>query len=353
MLGEIAWRPLSRSLLVVSPSIALSIVSGDIRWLTTTALVSMCVTIVEERLFLAPFGVLLHGVAIMAGFVTLVAASVSPILFVALCAIMAATSIWLTTKGHALRSLGNFTFIPALYLANDVVETAATQGVAAATARELPYMIAGLIPVFILAASRRPALDPPSSFLTLGQRARLRLSHKTDYGERRLVVEACLAVACAVGLAATLVEWQALDHGQWVIWSAASVVTGEAGTEHRKFRDRTIGALIGVPAGIAVGWGLPHTALVFGASVLAGLLTLIAFRRYVFGFSARCAFIALALTVGGQAMSVAGERILNVILGGLIGLACVFVFRWFSRIRKNRRCPQSPSGVSQKTESRP
>ncbi|WP_186374329.1 FUSC family protein [Roseomonas gilardii] len=137
-------------------------------------------------------------------------------------------------------------------------------------------------------------------------------------------------------LAASLVEWQALDHGQWVIWSAASVVTGEAGAEHLKLHDRAIGALVGVPGGIVLGWILPHTTSVYGISVVAGLLTLMAFRRYVVGFGARCVCIALALTVGRHSMFVAGERILNVILGGEIGLACVLALRWFLGITAAR-----------------
>jgi hypothetical protein len=223
--GEIVWRPLSRSLLAVSPAAVLFLISGDDRWLTVMALVTMCAVIVEERLSLAPFGVLLHGLAIMAGFVGLSTASVSPILFVGLCAILASVSIWLTTKGRSLRSLGNFTFIPALYLASEAIEAATTGSLAGHLTHELAFMIAGLIPVVILAASRRPTPDDRSLDLISARRAFPRLSHRTDYGEKRLVIEACLAIACAVGLAASLVEWQSLDHGQWVIWSAASVVT--------------------------------------------------------------------------------------------------------------------------------
>lgn len=332
LLDEIDWPPLGRALLAVSPFMALFLLSGSIQWLATAALVGLCTSIAKERLALAPFGVLLHGVAITTGFVLFIATSASPLLFVALCAVMAAASVWLTAEGHTLRSLGNFTFIPALYLASEVMENAASHQAIPHAAPELPYMAIGLIPVIILSASRGAMSNRSPSFLAFGPQVRLRLSHKTDYGERRAVAEACLAVACAVALAAILVEWRALDHGQWAIWSAASVVTGEAGTEHLKLRNRAAGALIGVPVGIAMGWILPHAPWVYGASVLAGLLTLIAFRRYVLGFGARCAFIAVALTVSGKSAFIAGERILNVILGGLIGLACVFTLRRLARM---------------------
>ncbi|WP_315709988.1 FUSC family protein [Brenneria uluponensis] len=341
MLDEIAWRPLMWALLVVSPSVILFFIFGNTHWLATTALVSMCTMIVEERLVLTPFGVLLHGVAITAGFVILVTASSSSTFFVALCAVMTVASIWLTIKGHALRSLGNFTFIPTLYLASESLEASTAQQLIVHAAHELPYILIGLVPVIILAVLRHSAQERSSSFVIYGQRTFFLLSHRTDFGERRQVVEACLTIACAVGLAATLVEWQSLNHGQWVIWSAASVVTGESGTEHRKLFDRAFGALIGVPVGIVAGWELPHTASAYGMSVIAALLTLIAFRRYILGFGSRCAFIALALTVGGQAVSVAGERIINVILGGLIGITCVLVVRWLSSAFGNRPHSQS------------
>ncbi|MGN7963969.1 hypothetical protein [Brucella sp. 22210] len=64
-------------------------------------------------------GVLLHGTAIGVGFVMLAFARVMelPDLFIALCIAMAYMSIKIAAQGEALRSIGNFTFIPALYLA--------------------------------------------------------------------------------------------------------------------------------------------------------------------------------------------------------------------------------------------
>jgi hypothetical protein len=329
VLNEVSWQPLGRALLALSPFIALFIFSRNTQWLATAALISICTTITQERLSLAPVGVVLHGMAIMFGFIVLIAASAAPPLFVGLCAMMATAAVWLMSKGHLLRSLGNFTFIPALYLACETIERSAPRQLTMQMIQVLPYIAIGLLPVVLLAAHQHSVSTRQPLFLTLSHRAHIqvRLSHKAEYGQRRGVLEACIAVTCAVGLAATLVEWQALDHGQWVIWSAASVVTGEAGTEHKKFHNRITGALIGVPLGVIIGCWLPHIPLVYGGGILAGLLTLIAFKRYIVGFGARCLFIALTLTVGGGSIVIAGERIFNVILGGLIGVTCVFVLR--------------------------
>jgi hypothetical protein len=55
------------------------------------------------------------------------------------------------------------------------------------------------------------------------------------------------------------------------------------------------------------------------------MLTLVAFRRYIFGFGARCACIAMTLTIAGQSASIATERVFNVVIGGLISVLCVVV----------------------------
>lgn len=329
MLNEIKWRPLNRALLAVSPFIGMYILSNNTHWLTTSALICICTTITEEKLALTYLGVLMHGTAIMLGFMILSTVSVWPPLFVIFCAMMAMFTVWVMSRGHLLRSLGNFTFIPALYLTCEISENTGGQLPVIRALHELPFMAAGMSSVFLLSLwhqtgleqSHAKAKSKPKRFLNV------QFSYRTDYGQSLGGMEACFAIASAVGLATALVEWQNIEHGQWVIWSAASIVTGEAGTEHRKFLYRGAGALIGVPPGIMTGWVLPHSSITNGVSILAGLLTLIAFRRYIVGFSARCFFIALAITVSNHSALIAGERIFNVLLGGVTGIASVFLLR--------------------------
>ncbi|MGN7963967.1 FUSC family protein [Brucella sp. 22210] len=163
------------------------------------------------------------------------------------------------------------------------------------------------------------------------------LSFKKDFGERRLTTEPCLAAALAVGFSAFMAARFSLDHGQWLVWSAASVVTTEAGTEYWKLGNRTLGAMIGVPMGVGAGIILPHTSSILGLDVAATLLTLLAFKRYLFGFTARCALIAVGITVAGQSAIVASERIANVVVGGLIGVSSVVLIRIARRYLHNPR----------------
>ena len=129
------------------------------------------------------------------------------------------------------------------------------------------------------------------------------------------MAEAVIAVILAVAAAASLVEWRHLDHGQWVVWSGASVVTGDAGAAHLKLRDRAVGAFLGVPAGITRGFFVPHGPLAYGLAIVVSLLTLVAFRSYLIGFGTRCAAVAAALVIAEQSTVIAAERVINVLLG--------------------------------------
>ncbi len=135
--------------------------------------------------------------------------------------------------------------------------------------------------------------------------------------------EASVVVALAVGAAAILVERYHIDHGQWVIWSAASVVTGDVVTARAKLRDRLLGAVVGVPAGAIVALTVPHDHVLSEFAAVAARLTLVSFKRYSLGFGVRCAFIAAAFVIADQPTVAAGARLDSVVLGGAIGFMFV------------------------------
>src|SRR5262249_17287857 len=120
-----------------------------------------------------------------------------------------------------------------------------------------------------------------------------------------------------------LVEVLDLKQGQWVIWSAASVVVGDLSASTGKLKLRAIGAFVGVPLGLLAGISLPQSRIGYSLAVLAATLTLISFSRYVVGFGLGCFFIALAAGFAGGASGVAEERVANVIIGGVFGLIAV------------------------------
>jgi hypothetical protein len=312
---EINGWVLLQALLVLAPLVLLAVWSGNPVWLRAS-IVTISAYIGFERSGLTPLGVVVHGFAILAAFALLLLALQIPPVFVCGCAVLAGSAIALTARGAKLRSLGNFTFIPAVYLACEIGESTPAQELSRQCLEFLPFAAVAIIPALILSIVRQ-ARSTGSFFLLMRQ---------TDLGKPQLWREPVLAVTFAVALAAALVEWRHVGNGQWTIWSAASVVTGNSGTARVKLGNRAIGALIGVPAGIGIGQLLPHGVFAFDFVVLVSFLTIVAFRSYVFGFGMRCMLVAIAIMIAGETAAVAAERVSNVILGGVIGLVCVMVF---------------------------
>lgn len=320
---------LGRTLAVCAPTIALYGATGDVRWLLAS-IATVSIAIAVERVGIAPLGALAQGTAIVAGFLSLSCALSAWPAFVAGCATLAAAAVALSRCGARLRSLGNFVFIPSLYL---TCEAAAAHHSAM---RLVPYLGAAMLPAIALSGVQAWRNAPAAHRLHAlarwrGARELGRPAASSD------AAQAIVAVALAVAAAALLVEWRHIDNGQWAIWSAASVVTGDAATARVKLRDRGLGALAGVPLGLAAGHALPHGALVYTLATLASVLTLVAFRHYATGFGARCACIACASWVAQQSTAIAAERVVNVLAGGLIGIACVLATHWFATRPLTRR----------------
>ncbi|TDR78373.1 FUSC family protein [Paludibacterium purpuratum] len=311
-------RQLGRCLVVLMPVLLVWWASADLLWLRA-AIVAVALYIGVERAHLAPLGVLLQTLAIMAAFLLLLRSLVVPPLFVAGCALMAAGAIGLSAYGRKLRSLGNFVFIPALYLACEAADGSAPAQYAAQGAHLLPYIALCMLPVWLLSlVEHHRRLDAMPWW-----RHHTRLRYLDDAGTTMAVREAMLAGGLAVACAAALVAWRHFGHGQWVIWSAASVVTGDVLSAKRKLRDRAWGAAVGVPMGIGIGSLLPHHPAVSALIALGAVTSLVSFRRYPIGFAVRCACAAVALTVLNAPADVAAERLIDVVLGGVIGLAGV------------------------------
>ncbi len=337
---ELETRTLVRAGIVLTPLIALAAAFGESDWLQAM-IVTMSAFIVMKTSGLAPLGVVLHAFAIVGGFLVLLAALSSPPLFVAATATMAAISILATAKGRELRSLGNFTFIPALYLACEQGERTQQVGLLAQGLAFLPYMAVAVAPLIVMAAAEHVgARDPSTNLFRHSRRLRRR---GADDGPPAPFIEGMAAVALAVACAAALVEWRHIDHGQWVIWSAASVVTGDAASARRKLADRLMGAVLGVPVGVVAALMLPHFAVVPNAAAFGAMLTLVAFRRYPVGFAFRCGFAAIVLVDTGQSTLSAAARVENVVMGGLIGLAFVLGVDALSRSGFGRRGPRLQS----------
>ena len=146
-----------------------------------------------------------------------------------------------------------------------------------------------------------------------------------------------IAAALSVGMAASLIVWHRIHYPEWLIWSAASVVTGDVSTAIAKWKDRMVGAIVGVTTGMAVGIFLPHVPLLFDVLTAAIALTLVAFNRYVVAFGARCALHAIAIIVAGHTVLSADARAIDVVIGSMIGIIFVLGTNLAARSLVGRR----------------
>ncbi|WP_245323746.1 FUSC family protein [Bradyrhizobium stylosanthis] len=320
---EIKAAELLRALIVVGPMVAAYFIARETA-LLNLGLVAVSLLIPALRLQLPPKVVAWHYLAILVTFAALfLAAPVKP-LFVVLTALAGFLAVAGTRYGEHFRTLGNWVFIPAVYLACEVRE-----GVSPSEALRHAGVIIASSPIALALVCAIQVYDQR-------QRADAVVTSFGPPADEWLLP--ALATAMAVFAAAALVEILDLAQGQWVMWSAASVVVGDLTASTGKLKQRAIGAFVGVPLGFLAGMALPASRVGYAVAVLAATLTLISFSRYVLGFGLRCFFIALAASFAGGASGIAEERIVNVLIGGTFGLIAVAVtdIVWQRMVRKDR-----------------
>lgn len=305
---ELHLGAIIRALAVIGPLVIAYVLSGE------PALVNLCLLTVSLlipalKLRLSPAAVIVQYLVIVATFAVLFLASPIPPLFVILTALAGFMAAAVTRFGTLMRTLGNWVFIPAVYLALDIRE-----GALGEAALWQAGVLLGLSPVGLALVCAVQALD--------GRRRTLDRSEIFGPPSGDWLVPAA-ATAAAVFAAAVLVEMFDIREGQWLIWSAASVVVGDLSASTGKLKLRAMGALVGAPLGLLIGWALPVSEVGYSFCVLGAMLTLIAFSRYVIGFGARCFFIALAAAFAGTGSGIAAERVENVLIGGAFGLVAV------------------------------
>ena len=310
--SEIKVWPLLRTAVALLPFVVLAIVTGNALWMKASLLATATV-IAEDRLALRPSGVVVHGLAIIAGIYLLLLAELVPAFFVVACMALAAGVILLASRGKKLRTLGNWTFIPVLILANELHGGRTVDALLRVTPAYLPYLLVALVPALISASVH--ARGKPVA----------RWSNLDDFGTRAPFGEDLAAMLASVGIAAIMVVSWHMEHAQWVIWGAASIVTGAVDTARVKLKNRAFGVIAGVPIGILLGrYVVPHSSMAVTLATLAAFLTVVSFQRYIAEYFFRCMFVALAIMLANQSAADAFERLTHVLAGGVIGIVCVF-----------------------------
>lgn len=323
---EVRIGDLFKAVIVVGPLGAAYFISGEYA-VSDLGLIAISLLIAAFKLRFPPKLVALHLLVILVTLVTLFLAEATRPLFVLLAAFAAFLASALTRYGEALRTVGNWVFIPALYVACKLYENTPL----GESFRQVGIIVA-FAPVILMLVCAVQIYD-----------RRILLAHTSQSYGRASSDWFLFASASAIAVfaAAALVEIFNLAQGQWLIWSAASVVVGDLATSTNKLKLRIIGALVGVPLGLLTGLCLPASRIGYSLAAMGALLTLVAFNRYVVGFGARCFFIALAAILAGSGSGIPEERVTNVFVGGAFGIIAVVLGEFVRRCLARKSAERS------------
>lgn len=254
-----------------------------------------------------------------------------PYLFGVLCALIAFGSIGITRYDNNLRTVANFIFIPAVYLTCELRENLAADSVLSVYYTFISLMPIALLSIIIVVIMKEYISyrnQKNNQVLSVGQWKFL--THQVLHGkkpDRQMKLnwlKSAIAIFVGVLIAAVFVLTKPIDHGEWVIWSTAAVITSDLVSAKKKSQDRLIGLFLGVPTGFFLAQFLPKTPLIYSLAALSVMLTLIAFKSYRMAFGSRCFFIAIASYIATTTPQIALERVENVMIGAVIGLAALY-----------------------------
>jgi hypothetical protein len=300
---EIYWREVARALLVMGPIFICFLFFHELPFLPI-GLITMSLFITASTLKLGLLGVTLHYCLILLSFTLFVVLILSPPLFICLCALFAFLGVYITQYGVKLRTLITFTFIPALYLACELHEDY--------HGHELLLQSLDIMQLSPLAWLGMVLVNNKTATIDRGEPL-------TEWQQP------AFAIFMGVFISSSLVMFDYLPPGQWVIWSSASVIMTDIATSKKKLHDRIVGAAIGVPIGLALVHILPKTGLTYYLAILGVMVSLVSFKRYILSFMSRSCFVAIATSVIHSSDSIALMRIENVFLGGLIGIFSLYL----------------------------
>ena len=314
-----------RTALVVLPAIGLYLYGGDL-FALKAALIGVYLLIVTEGVQPSGMLLLLHAAAIILSIGMFGLTFTKPWLFVPLCACYAAGTHRLACWGEAWRSIGLFSFIPALYLG---CELHTAPDISAAYLHLLSLYPVAVIPVALVSFgrlyfSRHAAWREALRFYCRLKNPLPCCSVTPEL--KRLALDGAAIRALAVFFAAALVEHFHLDAGEWVIWSAASVSTGDMASTRRKHRDRLWGVLFGVSLGLCVSKWVPASDALYGLAVLGVSISIATLRNYRVAFAVRGCLCVVSAVALGHGSGIGWLRLGDVLLGGFVGLVAMYLY---------------------------
>lgn len=325
---EILWKNLGFALLSLLPILFFAFWFHE-PLIIRLGLIDISLFIAATRLQSDYKLIILHYFLILIGFSFLYFSINTIGVFVVLCALMAFASILITRHGANLRTLGNYTFIPAVYLACEIRHGLPEGTWVHTYLKFIAWSTLALVIILLLQYFFHIFKTGKSKIVEIQSYWRKMLA-EIDKGEPfKEWLQPGIAIFIGVFVAALLVTLLHMDNAEWLIWSTASVITTDLYLSRTKLLHRFSGALIGVAIGLCVGVFLPQSELIYSLAILGIMLTLISFKTYFIAFSTRCFFVALAASAISKSPHVAFTRVENVFIGGVIGLTSVYLTHYF------------------------
>ena len=281
-------------------------------------LVSISLAIVMRKLHFTLLNSFVHYLVVIFCLTILYFASPSKILFILLCATMAFVSVYITRYGSKLRTLGNYIFIPMVYI---TCELRAGSGVDLDIGQYYDFI--KFSPLALLGVGFLSFFNEEEG-LNLGE---------PEQGWLR----ASLIILASVMISTTVALVFDLHHLQWVVWSSASIVLASFDKTKQKLEERVVGASIGLPMGMIFLWLFPSYHHLYFLAPAFILMTLISFKYYPVAFGLRCFFVALAAGIVGESFELGWERVQGVAVGGAIGIACSYAAVIIGKISAQKR----------------
>ncbi|WP_119328801.1 FUSC family protein [Cysteiniphilum halobium] len=136
---------------------------------------------------------------------------------------------------------------------------------------------------------------------------------------------------------ASMLVWHFLQlaEPQWLLWSSLSVASLSFKKARDKIQKRITGACIGLSLGIIVTllFNL-NSPLIFNLSFIGIILSLRGLKNYTASFAIRCFFIVIF--AGAHFLYTSSDRIVDVFIGGLIGLISSAILNYFIQRQHNK-----------------
>ena len=125
-----------------------------------------------------------------------------------------------------------------------------------------------------------------------------------------------------------------LAEPQWLLWSSLSVASLSFKKARDKIQKRITGACIGLSLGIIVTLLFDlNNPLIFNLSFIGIIVSLRGLKNYTASFATRCFFIVTF--AGAHYLYTSSDRIMDVFIGGLIGLISSAVLSYIIQRREN------------------